>query len=84
MSDGIKFFNRDFDGTEEDAIKWIVNNQIGPSVLGRSAFNKRSLETAMRFGCKQYLVYASGYDTSTLNYKIKCFEIDKSEMIDDR
>ena len=84
MSNGIKFFNKEFKGTKEDAIKWIVNKQIGPSVLGRSAFNKRSLDTAIKIGCKQYLVYASGYDTSSIGKNIKCFEIDRPEMINDK
>lgn len=84
MSDGIKFFNPNFNGTKDEAIKWIINNQIGPSVLGRSAFNKKSLETAIRIGCKQYLVYASGYDTSSIGKNIKCFEIDRPEMIEDK
>ena len=70
MSNGIKFFNKEFKETKEEEIKWIVNKQIGPSVLGRSAFNKRSLDTAIRIGCKQYLVYASGYDTSSIEKKI--------------
>lgn len=84
MSDGIKFFNPKFNGTKEEAIKWIVNNQIGPSVLGRSAFNKKSLETAISIGCKQYLIYASGYDTSSIGKNIKCFEIDRVEMIENK
>mgnify|MGYP002431745388 CR=1 FL=1 len=65
MVDGIKYFNPSFKGTEDDAILWIVNNQIGPSVLGRSAFNKKMLKNAIKLGCGQYLVYASGYDTNS-------------------
>lgn len=44
MAYGIKYFNPSFKGTEEEAILRIVNNQIGPSVLGRSAFNKKMLK----------------------------------------
>lgn len=84
MSNGIKFFNPTFVGTQEQAIEWIVNNQLAPSVLGRSAFNKKSLDVAIKIGCKQYLVYGSGYDTSTINQNIKCFEIDKEKMIKDK
>lgn len=84
MTKGIKYFNPNFIGTKEEAIKWIVNNQLGPSVLGRSAFNKRSLDVAIKLGCKQYVVYASGYSTSTLDQKIKCYEIDKEEVIEDK
>ena len=84
MVDGIKYFNPSFKGTEDDAILWIVNNQIGPSVLGRSAFNKKMIKNAIKLGCRQYLVYASGYDTSSLDYNIKCFEIYKKSMIEDK
>ncbi|MGM9878194.1 MAG: class I SAM-dependent methyltransferase [Bacilli bacterium] len=84
MAKGIKYFNPNFNGSEDEAIKWIVNKQIGPSVLGRSAFNKKMLDNAIKFGCEQYLIYASGYDTSSLNYNIKCFEIDKEDIIEDK
>ena len=84
MANGIKYFNPSFKGTEDEAILWIVNNQIGPSVLGRSAFNKKILKNVIKLGCRQYLVYAAGYDTSTLDYNIKCFEIDKKSMIEDK
>ncbi|MDD6879118.1 MAG: class I SAM-dependent methyltransferase [bacterium] len=84
MSAGIEFFNPNFVGTKEQAMEWIVNNQLAPSVLGRSAFNKKSLETAIKIGCNQYLVYGSGYDTSTIERCIKCFEIDKSKIIKDK
>ena len=39
---------------------------------------------AIKIGCKQYLVYGSGYDTSTIGKNIKCFEIDKERMIKDK
>lgn len=84
LASGISFFNPSFKGTENQAVKWIINNQLGPSVLGRSAFNKRVLDNEIKLGCKQYIVYASGYDTSALNYNIKSFEIDKSELIKDK
>ena len=38
MTNGIKFFNPKFVGTNEEALRWIVDNQLSPSVLGRSAF----------------------------------------------
>lgn len=84
MSNGINFFNPNFVGTQEQAMEWIVNNQLAPSVLGRSAFNKKSLDIAIKIGCKQYLVYGSGYDTSTIDKSIKCFEIDKAKIIKDK
>lgn len=84
MSKQIKFFNPNFRGNQQEAIDWIVNNQLAPSVLGRSAFCKHSLDVAIKIGCREYLVYALGYDTSALNQNIKCFEIDKPEMIEDK
>ena len=38
MSQGISFFNPTFKGSEEEALKWIVDHQLSPSVLVRSAF----------------------------------------------
>ena len=79
---GSEFFT--FDESVQDKVAWIINKRIGASVLGRSAFNKRTLDNAIRLGCKQYLVYASGYDTSALSCKIRSFEIDRPEVINDK
>ena len=87
MSNGIKFFNPNFLGTGEDALRWIVDKQLSPSVLGRSIFCEKSLLNAIKIGCKQYLIFASGYDTFAYRNNIsnlKVFEIDKSEMIEDK
>lgn len=84
MADGIFFFNPDFSGARSDAIEWIVNNQIAPSVLARSAFNKRALENAIMLGCEQYLIFGAGYDTSAIGQSINCYEIDKEKMISDK
>ena len=87
MSNGIKFFNPNFLGTREDALRWIVDKQLSPSVLGRSIFCDESLLNAIKIGCKQYLIFASGYDTFAYRNDIgnlKVFEIDKSKMIEDK
>lgn len=87
MVNGIKFFNPNFEGSKEDALRWIVYNQLSPSVLGRSIFCEKSLENAIKIGCKEYLIFASGYDTFAYRnniYNLKVFEIDKSEMIEDK
>lgn len=87
MANGIKFFNPKFVGSKENALRWIVDNQLSPSVLGRSAFCEKSLLNAIKIGCRQYLIFASGYDTfayrSNIN-SLNVFEIDKSEMIEDK
>ncbi|MGM9834288.1 MAG: class I SAM-dependent methyltransferase [Bacilli bacterium] len=87
MTEGIKFFNPNFEGTKEQALRWIVDNQLSPSVLGRSAFCEKLFQNDIKLGCKQFLMYASGYDTWIYKYSIKnlkVFEIDKDEMIDDK
>lgn len=87
MANGIKFFNPNFVGTKENALMWIVDNQLSPSVLGRSIFCEKSLLNAIKIGCRQYLILASGYDTFAYRNNIanlKIFEIDKSEMIEDK
>lgn len=87
MSDGISFFNPSFVGSRDEALRWIVDNRLSASVLGRSAFCETSLFNALKFGCKQYLIFASGYDTFAYRNNIsnlKVFEIDKKEMIDDK
>ncbi len=85
MKNGISFFNPNFKGTDEEALRFIVDNQLSPSVLGRSAFTERSLLNSKKLGAKQYLIFASGYDTSFYkNNDLKVFEIDREEMINDK
>ena len=36
MANGISFFNKNF--KSPDALKWIVNNRLSPTVLARSVF----------------------------------------------
>ena len=44
MSNGIKFFNPNFIGNSEEALEWIVNNNLAPAVLARSAFTAKSIK----------------------------------------
>ncbi len=86
MSQGISFFNPTFKGSEEEALKWIVDHQLSPSVLVRSAFCKEAIEEMKEKGCQQYLDFASGYDSFAYYYQnqMHVFEIDKKEVIEDK
>lgn len=86
MSQGISFFNPNFKGSKEEALKWIVDYQLSPSVLLRSAFCKEAIEEMKEKGCKQYLDFASGYDSFAYYYQnqMHVFEIDKKEVIEDK
>lgn len=63
MTQGIQFFNPGFSGSEADALRWIVDNQLSPSPLGRSAFTEQALKNAVNSGAQQYLIFAAGYDS---------------------
>lgn len=85
MSNGIKFFNPNFTGDNQEALDWIVNNNLAPSILARSAFTAKSIERDKKLGLKQYLIFAAGYDTYGYTDKeLQCYEIDKAEIIEDK
>lgn len=87
MQNGVNFFDKEFTGTKEEALKQIVNTNLSPQVLGRSIFCEDSLKKAIQLGCTQYLIFASGYDTFAYRYninKLQVFEIDQDFMIEDK
>ena len=63
MKNGISFFLPDYQGDSEEGLRLIVDRQLSPSVLGRSAYCETMLENEKRLGCRQYLIFAAGYDT---------------------
>lgn len=87
MSEGVSYFAPEFAGTKEEALRFIVDHQLAPSVLARSAFCESAIENTARIGCRQVVVFASGYDTLSLrmrNKEVTVFELDKPEMILDK
>lgn len=87
MTNGIQFFVPEFEGSKEDALKVIVDNQLSPTVLGRSAFAERHLLNEVKLGCTQYVLFAAGYDTFAFRKAVsdlKVFELDLPEMISDK
>ena len=84
MEKGINFFNPSYVG--DNPVRYIVNNFIGQTVLGRSAVNYKYLLNEIKLGLKQYVILGSGYDTSgyLVNDTVKVFELDKSEVIEDK
>ncbi len=87
MAQGVAYFAPDFRGTPEEALRLIVNRQLAPSVLARSAFCERAIDNAARIGCRQIVLYACGYDTFPLrarDARLRIFELDRPEMIADR
>ena len=86
MADGISFFAPGFQGTDEEALRRIVERQLAPSVLARSAFCERAIDNAVRIGCRQVALFACGYDTfafRTRDERLRVFALDRPEMIED-
>lgn len=81
MKGGINFFDKNYTGN--DPLKYIVNTYLAPSVLARSKLCEEFL-TKEKY--EQYLILASGYDTSgyKVNKNIKVYELDKKEIIEDK
>ena len=58
MTQGIQYFAPDFQGTQEEALQFIVKHQFAPSVLARCAFCERAIDNAVRLlGCRQVMIY---------------------------
>jgi methyltransferase (TIGR00027 family) len=81
MSQAIAFFQPQFIGSQEQALRRIVDHQLSPSPLGRAAFAEQALELATMLGTRQYLILAAGYDTFAYRQpdwaaKLHIFEID--------
>ena len=66
MTQGVGFFLPGFNGSPEEGLRLIVDRQLSPSVLGRSAYCERMLKNEIRLGCRQCVIFASGYDTFTI------------------
>lgn len=88
MTNGISFFFPDFTGTKEEGLRLIVDKQLAPSVLGRSAYCESKLARQKEQGCRQYVIFASGYDTYSLSANtdesFKVYELDLPEMLSDK
>ena len=87
MINGISFFSPSFRGTPEEALRFIVDHQLAPSVLARSAFCEQAAGNALISGYTQVVLYACGYDTFSLrnrHQELKIFELDRPEMMEDK
>ena len=87
MMQGIDFFLPGFEGTKEDGLRLIVDKQLSPSVLGRSAYSEKMQLRETANGCSQYLIFASGYDTFSLrniDAATRVYELDLPDMLDDK
>lgn len=87
MQQGAAFFLPGFTGTPEEALRRIVDGQLAPSVLARSAFCERALARETAQDCRQYVILAAGYDTFAMRNKedrLAVFELDLPEVLEDK
>lgn len=87
MTNGLHFFLPEFKGTKGDGLRLIVDKQLSPSVLGRSAFCESKWKDEIADDCKQYVIFAAGYDTFSLRNNDNArtvFELDYPQMISDK
>lgn len=63
MAQGAQFFFPGFEGSEAEALGRIVDAQLSPTPLGRTAFAQSALKTAVSIGARQYVILGAGYDT---------------------
>ena len=87
IAQGIQFFAPEFTGSADDALKIAVDGQLSPSVLGRSAFAEQCLTNEVRLGCRQYVLFAAGYDTFALRapvQRLRVYELDQPGLIEDK
>lgn len=87
MSNGVNFFFPDFEGTKEEGLRLIVDKQLSPSVLARSAYCESKLAEEKKSGYRQYMIFASGYDTFSMRNtqeSLSVYELDLPEMISDK
>ena len=87
MCRGIGFFMPGFQGEAEEGLRLVVDRQLSPPVLGRSAYCEAALETERRLGCRQYVILASGYDTYAMRHAgeaLAVFELDLPEVLADK
>lgn len=87
MAEGVNFFIPGFDGTKEEGLRLIVDRQLSPSVLARSVYCEDKLADEEKSGCRQYMIFASGYDTFAMRNTeetLSVYELDLPEMIVDK
>ena len=87
IAQGIQFFAPGFTGSADEALKIAVDGQLSPSVLGRSAFAEQCLTNEARLGCRQYVLFAAGYDTFALCAPVqglRVYELDQPGLIEDK
>lgn len=81
MTGGISYFCPGWTGTDEEALRWIVDRCLSATPLARAAFAEDALRQAVSRGARQYLIFGAGLDSFAYRQpawasQLTLFEID--------
>lgn len=81
MAKGVAFFSTEFKGTQEEALRFVVDHQLSQTPLARAAFTEDCLNTAVSYGVAQYFILGAGFDSFAYRQpkwakNLQIFEID--------
>lgn len=87
MTEGMDYFLSGLSCPPQEGLRLIVDGQLAPPVLARSAFCESRLAEEVRRGCRQYVLFAAGYDTFSLRNQdanLTVFELDLPALLQDK
>ncbi len=87
MTAGMDYFLSGLSCSPQEGLRLIVDGQLAPPVLARSAFCESRLAEEVRRGCRQYVLFAAGYDTFSLRNRdadLAVFELDLPALLQDK
>lgn len=87
MAEGMDYFLSGLSCTPREGLRLIVDGQLAPPVLARSAFCESRLAEEVRRGCRQYVLFAAGYDTFSIRNRDASpavFELDRPDLLQDK
>ena len=87
MIEGMDYFLSGLSCTPREGLRLIVDEQLAPPVLARSAFCESRLGEEIARGCRQYVLFAAGYDTFSMrnrNTDVAVFELDLPQLLQDK
>lgn len=89
MSGGISFFDKNYSGKPEEALRYVVDNFLSATPLSRAVFFEERLKNAVKLGAEQLLFLGSGYETFPYRQPIwaeplEIYEVDRQNVIEDK
>ena len=87
MIQGMDYFLSGLSCTPREGLRRIVDQQLAPPVLARSAFCESRLREEIARGCRQYVLFAAGYDTFSIRNReadVDVFELDLPQLLEDK